>query len=145
MGHPWSLSVKSNSNKRPNHASSSHGAVSQAGERTMLTQDIRLSVLAISDPNGFTFQCLEYDIAAQGRTFHDAKKAFTDTVAAQILLDLDQQRNPFQGLKQAPQWYWDRYGDGEAFQMTGIPIPMPDNAVPPQVRAAIDHMVLCSA
>jgi hypothetical protein len=73
-----------------------------------------LSVLFLEHAEGgWVAQCLEYDIAAQGKTLKRAMEAFERTVVGQVALDLSKQREPFQGIPQAPSEYWEEFDTAE--------------------------------
>jgi len=56
-------------------------------------------------------QCLEYDIAAQGKTPDEAKDRFEKTFLGQIALDIKENREPFTDVGRAPQKFWDMFAD----------------------------------
>ncbi len=62
--------------------------------------------LLIQEGDLWSIQCLEYDIAAQGRTIDEAKNAFEKTFLGQIALDIKEDREPFEGIEKAPQEFW---------------------------------------
>ena len=69
-----------------------------------------LSVLFIKDQNStWVAQCLEFDIAAQGKTIKEAQKAFERTFLGQVGLDVRGNRRPLEGIEQAPKEYWDMF------------------------------------
>jgi len=68
-----------------------------------------LSVLFISSGGMVVAQALERDIAAQGRTYDEAKVAFARTLFGQFLLDQQLGRAPFSTIAPAPARYWDAW------------------------------------
>lgn len=83
-------------------------------------------------------QCLEYDIAAQGRTINDALYEFQRLVVGRVSMAAKRGvDDPFQGLKRAPEAYWQRFekesarivGDTQTFRFPDDDEPPP--AVPP--------------
>jgi len=66
-------------------------------------------VLLIQEGSSWAAQCLEYDIAAQGNSIDDAKNAFEKTFLGQIALDVKENREPFEGIEQAPQDFWEMF------------------------------------
>lgn len=66
----------------------------------------KLDVVLIDDGNVHIAQCLQYDIAAQGDTIDDAKRAFEYAVAAEIGYMLATGRT-LADLPAAPRCYWD--------------------------------------
>lgn len=80
----------------------------------MQVQVLQLSVLFIKDQHStWVAQCLEFDIAAQGKSFKDAQRAFERTFMGQIALDMRNDRRPLEGIKQAPKQYWSMYEESE--------------------------------
>ena len=64
----------------------------------------------------WTAQCLEHDIAAQGRTLHDVKMAFVNAIGAQIAVALHHGEDPQEFLEtfdKAPTYYWDKFATAE--------------------------------
>lgn len=72
----------------------------------MPSHTFNLSVLLIPEGESWAAQCLEFDIAAQGRTLHDAKANFERTFVGQIALDVLHGRQPMDGILPAPPEYW---------------------------------------
>lgn len=93
----------------------------------MQGRNITLSVLLLREDKGWVAQCLEYDIAAQGKSIKNAKKAFLETVAGQILLDIHHDREPLKDFKEAPPMYRqmfdnaERLADKEPIQLPHMP------------------------
>lgn len=75
--------------------------------------DFKLSVLLVREGDTWVAQCLQYDIAAQGKTIADAKAAFAHTFAGQVCVDLHHSVKPMSGFQPAPKEYWDRFLSGE--------------------------------
>src|ERR1700761_7213221 len=65
-----------------------------------------VSVLIFKGQHSWVAQCLEYDIAAQGTTISEATLAFEQTFAGQVVVDIHNNRQPLEGVSQAPQHYW---------------------------------------
>jgi hypothetical protein len=60
---------------------------------------LTLSVVFIKDQCAtWVAQCLEFDIAAQGKTIKDAQRAFERTFLGQVMLDLHHKRQPLEGI-----------------------------------------------
>lgn len=74
---------------------------------------IRISVLLLQEENYWVAQCLEYDIAAQGKSISEAKKSFEKTIIGQIVLDLKDNLKPLNSIKKAPQMYFDMFKKAE--------------------------------
>ena len=80
----------------------------------MTTQHFQVRVLLFKDensPNMWNAQCLEHDIAAQGRTVSAVQKAFAQAFVGQILADVKHGKTPLEGLSEAPQRFWDMFND----------------------------------
>jgi len=75
----------------------------------MLDRHLMLSVLFISTGGMVVAQALQYDLAAQGRTYDEAKHAFEQTLLGQLLLDQRLGRAPLSTLAAAPARYWDAW------------------------------------
>ena len=63
---------------------------------------IKVSVLLRYEGIYWVAQGIEYDIAAQGRTIQEAKKAFEKTIIGQIILDVKDGLEPLTGVEKAP-------------------------------------------
>lgn len=74
---------------------------------------IRISVLLLQEENYWVAQGLEHDIAAQGESISEAKKAFKKTIIGQIILDVKDNLKPLEGIEEAPQIYWDIFKKAE--------------------------------
>ena len=95
------------------------------------TIDFKLSILLIKEGEAWVAQCLQYDIAAQGKTITEAKSAFAHTFAGQVCVDLHHKVKPLSGFPSAPKVYWDQFGKGEKLA-DRQPIYIPtDESVPP--------------
>lgn len=70
---------------------------------------VNLRVLVFQDQGFYIAQCLEYDIAAQAKSFPDLKKAFACTVLGQIKIQLELGQEPFFGIPKAPKCFWKEY------------------------------------
>jgi hypothetical protein len=80
----------------------------------MQLEGLVLSVVFIKDQcSNWVAQCLEFDIAAQGKNIKDAQQAFERTFIGQVMLDIHNSRRPLAGIGQAPKEYWDMFGGSE--------------------------------
>jgi len=73
---------------------------------------ISLRVIYIRENDYWVAQCLEHDIAAQGKTLPEVEDAFRKTIIGQIILDLRKGREPLEDLKPAPPMYWRKFSEG---------------------------------
>ena len=85
-----------------------------SGKRTKTTPQTTLAVkvLFIREGEAWVAQCLEHNIAAQGKTLHEAEKTFGKTLVGQLLLDSRRGKEPLQGIKPAPPVYWRKFDEG---------------------------------
>lgn len=99
-------------------------------ENTMKKQvTFELSVLFIRDGDCWVAQCLEYDIAAQGKTLEEVNEALERTFVGQILLDVRRGKEPLQGIPKAPKLYWERFEHGERLKDEDR-FSLPENGLP---------------
>lgn len=68
-----------------------------------------LSILLLNEGGAWVLQCLQYDIAGQGKTIEDAKVAFRDAFVGQVIVDCEHGRKPLAQVPRAPRWYWDEF------------------------------------
>ena len=73
---------------------------------------IFLRIVYLPEGNSWIAQCLEHDIAAQGKTLQEAEDAFRKTIVGQVILDLRKGREPLEGIKPAPRLYWRKFDEG---------------------------------
>lgn len=108
---------------------------------TPKTLDFKLSVLLLREGDTWVAQCLEYDIAAQGKTIPAVKEAFARTFAGQVFVDLHHQAEPLCGFSQAPREYWDQFQRAERLA-DRQPIFIPTESLPPafMVHAMADDL-----
>jgi hypothetical protein len=79
-----------------------------------VTQTLPIRVLLVKGKSSWVAQCLEYDLAAQGKTIRKAKHAFLLTFASQVALDVQHGRRPLEQFSEAPRRYWDEWEESEA-------------------------------
>ena len=104
--------------------------------------DFKLSVLLLREGEAWVAQCLDYDIAAQGKTIAEAKDAFARTFAGQVFVDLNHNVEPLHGFSPAPQEYWEQFEKGERLKdRQPIYIPKYDATTPAvNVHAAAEDL-----
>ncbi len=68
----------------------------------------RMKILLFQDAEGWVAQCLNYDIAAFGKTIPEAQRAFANLFLAEVIY-LDKTGKTLKDLPEAPEWYWDKY------------------------------------
>ena len=85
-------------------------------EGSNMRQNYDIHILILRESNGecdgWIFQCLEYDIVAQGKTLSEAKRRFQRTIIGQIVVDIEHGNQIFEGIGEAPQKYWDQFEEG---------------------------------
>jgi hypothetical protein len=72
-----------------------------------------ISVLLRHEHYGWAAQCLEYDIAAQGKTLPEAKAALEKAFVGQIVVDLSHDVPPLSAIGPAPAEYWKQFEQAE--------------------------------
>ena len=103
-----------------------------------------VSVLLLHEQDNWVAQCLEYDVAAQGRTIAEAKAAFERTFVGQILVDVKNNSRPLEGIGQAPGVYWNKFSQGERLT-DRKPFYLPDGIPPTYMIAAVASDLRISA
>lgn len=78
----------------------------------LFAKTVTIKAVILDDGDLWAVQCLDYDIAAQGETVHEAIHAFMRTVTAQIYLDVEKGRAPFANIDPAPQEFWEMFDQG---------------------------------
>ena len=70
-----------------------------------------LRVLLFQEDKTWVAQCLEWDIAAQGKTLDDALNSFECIFVGQIILDIENGRKPLESTPVAPKEYQKMFKD----------------------------------
>jgi hypothetical protein len=83
----------------------------------------RFRVLLRKEGRQWVAQCLEKDIAAQGRTVRDAMTSFLNTLLGQLAVDLAHKQVPFEGLAAAPDYYEEMWSEGARLERPPVVIP----------------------
>jgi hypothetical protein len=68
-----------------------------------------ISAVLFQEGEWWSAQCLECDIAAQARTLSDLRYELERVLSSHVLISLENGRRPFDGLKPAPQKFWDMF------------------------------------
>ncbi len=93
---------------------------------------LEVRVLFLHEGDSYVAQCLEYDIAAQGKTLPEVKMAFERTFVGQMMLDLRKGKQPLQGIEPAPRLYWEKFE--KALRLEDVePINWPQDVPPAYV------------
>jgi hypothetical protein len=99
------------------------------------THSIQITGVLLKEASAWVAQGLEYDIAAQGKTIRDAMRAFRQTLIGQIVIDVRHGRQPFANIPKAPDFYWEKYDEGESLADNRQPLHLPKD-LSPQLRSA---------
>ena len=105
----------------------------------------KLSVLLLREGETWVAQCLEYDLAAQGKSLAEVKDAFAKTFCGQIMVDLHHAVEPLGSFAQAPKRYWYLFKNAERLADRQH-LPIPQEAIPPayMIRAMADDIRICA-
>ena len=99
-------------------------------------QSFSISVLLRHEVEGWSAQCLEYDIAAQGKTISEAKYAIEKAFVGQVIVDVSTGNPPLADIPPAPPAYWQEFERGERLAgRKSFFIPQPF-----MFRAAVEEM-----
>jgi hypothetical protein len=99
-----------------------------------------ISIVLKYEEYGWAAQCLEYDIAAQGRTIGEAKTAFEKAFIGQIIVDISHGIAPLSQILAAPQHYWQMFDKSEKLMgRKSYYIPPPY-----MVRATAEDVRICA-
>ncbi|HTY11807.1 MAG TPA: hypothetical protein VMF88_12135 [Bacteroidota bacterium] len=100
-----------------------------------------LSVLLFQDKGtgNWIAQCLEHNIAAQGKNIQKAVEAFTKTFVGQVVLDVKYDRKPLEGIPKAPAMYWDKFFNQSSKLSERHPVYLPDS-IPSTVNARMEDL-----
>lgn len=98
-----------------------HISASEAARARWDRQKLDISVLLLREDAMWAAQCLEYDLAAQGRTLAEVKEAFRRTFTAQIMVDLHYKLEPLVAFQAAPSWYWNMFQNADQFTDWKLP------------------------
>ena len=106
----------------------------------MTRHSLSVSVIFLQEGNGWVAQCLEYDIAAQGKSIPKAMDALEEVFVGQIVVDLAMNKHPLEDTPAAPPFYWDK--QREAMQLRDRRPFYFGNNIPPafMVRATAEDL-----
>lgn len=109
-----------------------------AAVRSVMADSNKVSVKVLLTQRGewWVAQCLEYDIATQARSLPSLQKEIERVLAAHVAISADLGREPFAGLKPAPQKYWDMFSSSEMRVESVHPATDGHTEVFPQMRVA---------
>ena len=90
--------------------------------------ELRVLVFKEKDGNGnegWMIQCLDHDIAAQGKTLETAKTRWERAVVGQILVDIAHELEPLSGTPAAPSVFWEKFARNTNFRFEHQPLTPP--------------------
>ena len=94
-----------------------------------------LRVLLLCDEGTWTAQCLEHDVAAQGKTIDRAVSELQRTLVAEVCLCTSQGARGLERIARAPRYYWRKYHEaGERVEKRRRPVFTPEHELPPGHR-----------
>lgn len=68
-----------------------------------------IRAVVFRDGDLWVAQCLEYDLATQGRTMEQLRERLEMLLLAQMAVGRKVGRKPFAGMPKAPQEFWERW------------------------------------
>jgi hypothetical protein len=107
---------------------------------------IVVSVIAFQEGDWWTAQCLEYDIAAQAKTFSDLRYEMDRVFVSHIAVSQELGKEPFAGIAPAPGKYWKMFEEAKLrVEREELPfrVPAPDDGsvmVTPRLKIAEQHV-----
>ena len=110
-----------------------------------------LTILICREGRGIWFaQCVEYDIAAQAKTFDDVIYEIERTIHAQILIDSEAGCEPFSDVPPAPKEFWEIAKTAPELQslLPRFQLPVDEDEPEPEImrkrfRSPRTKLVLC--
>jgi hypothetical protein len=72
----------------------------------------RLRILLFTEQDIWVAQCLDFDIAAQGKDISNALDSLERVFVGQMILDQKRGRKPLERISPAPEKYWNRFEKG---------------------------------
>jgi hypothetical protein len=105
------------------------------------TPSFHISAVLFQEGEWWSAQCLEYDIAAQARTLADLRYELERVLLSHVVVSAELGRSPFEGLKPAPQRFWDMYAASsmriESDELPfRLPHPTPFATITPRLKVA---------
>jgi Fe-S-cluster formation regulator IscX/YfhJ len=89
--------------------------------------DLNLNLILMREGDSWVAQCLEHDLAAQGKTINETLKRWLCTACAHLDEDNKRGNEPFSGLDAAPAYYWTLWNDSRRYgEQLVVRIPEPD-------------------
>jgi hypothetical protein len=70
---------------------------------------IKCSAVVYPEGDVYIAQCLEYDIASQGKTITQANERLVRNIAANLCVCVESGKKPFEGVPPAPRQFWEMF------------------------------------
>ena len=90
----------------------------------------QIRAVLFEEGGSWSAQCLDYDIAAQAKTFLEIHNELARVLVAHVAASVQLGRQPFLGINAAPQRFWELYEGGlrvesrmASFSFTGADLP----------------------
>jgi hypothetical protein len=107
--------------------------VNPKGEEVSVMRPQTIRILCIEDKERgwWSAQCLEYDLAAQAKTFHDLVYEIQRVVTVQVMASKEIGVVPFVNLRAAPAVFWQIYDElkGDA-KKEATPFTLMNSSIP---------------
>lgn len=101
----------------------------------------KINILLFKDSEWWEAQCLEYDIAAQGRTLPEAMAEIEHAIVCHLAVNAEAGEQPFEGIPPAPE-YFSKLFEERAVPTKAPPFKLPKN-VPPAWLCKQPEMRVC--
>lgn len=75
----------------------------------METHTIQIRAVAFKEGDVYVAQGLDYDICVQAKALSDLPKKLAYSVAANVAISLELGKQPLEGIRKAPQQFWDMF------------------------------------
>lgn len=70
---------------------------------------VDVHAIVFQEGDWWSAQCLEYDIAAQAHSLSELRHEIERVLTAHVVLAKRQDREPFAGMRRAPEKFWEMY------------------------------------
>lgn len=101
---------------------------------TEISGSFSISAIVFQEGEWWSAQCLEYDIAAQARTLGDLRYELERVLTSHVLISIENGQHPFDGLKPAPQKFWDMFAAAKLrLEGDDLPFRLPQAAAFPPI------------
>lgn len=97
---------------------------------------MNINVLIFRTDTGWVAQCLQYDIAAQGKTIEEAQEAFVTTVIGEVAYAKEKGVS-MDTIPKAPECFWEQYKKVVAV----APLPQQSLEVPADIKTILSQLI----